>query len=143
MREAGRAMRTTPRKEMMPATCSLRVNGSFRRIEQAQQATIGARKPITVASDKGRYLRESSSCQELDLKPMWRYRAYSRGHILLLISNCQRVPPMLPGLTSEKSTKPTCDQESTDFPRAERCSIDFGPPLVDAAENESAGHASK
>ena len=52
-------MRTTPRKEMIPAICSLRVNGSWRRNEQAQEATIGARKVITVASDRGRYLRES------------------------------------------------------------------------------------
>ena len=43
----------------MAASCSLRVKGSWRRIEQAQQATIGARKVITVASERGRYSRES------------------------------------------------------------------------------------
>ena len=58
-REVGRAMRTTPRKEIMPTTCSLRVKGWWRRIEQAQQATMGARKVITVASERGRYSRES------------------------------------------------------------------------------------
>ena len=58
-REVGRAMRTTPRKETMAANCSLRVKGWWRRIEQAQQATIGARKVITVASERGRYSRES------------------------------------------------------------------------------------
>ena len=52
-------MRTTPKKEMTPAICSLRENGSWRRNEQAQQATIGARKVITVASDRGRYSSES------------------------------------------------------------------------------------
>ena len=58
-RDVGRAMRTTPRKETMPAICSLPPNGSWRRNEQAQQATIGARKVITVASDRGRYCSES------------------------------------------------------------------------------------
>ena len=58
-RDVGRAMRTTPRKETMPAICSLRVKGWWSRIEQAQQATIGARKVITVASERGRYSRES------------------------------------------------------------------------------------
>lgn len=57
--EVGRAIRTTPRKDIMPATCSLRVKGWWRRIEQAQQATMGARKVITVASERGRYSRES------------------------------------------------------------------------------------
>ncbi len=55
MREVGRAIRITPRREITPATCSLRVKGSWMRIEQAQQATIGAKKVMTVASDKGRY----------------------------------------------------------------------------------------
>ena len=59
-RDVGRAMRTTPRKEIMAAICSLRVNGSSRRMnEQAQQATIGARKVMTVASLSGRYWSES------------------------------------------------------------------------------------
>ena len=57
--EVGLAMRTTPKKEMMPAICSLRVNGSLIRMEQAQQATVGAKNVITVASDRGRYCRES------------------------------------------------------------------------------------
>ena len=57
--EEGRAMRTTPKKEMIPATCSLRVKGSLIRMEQAQQATVGAKNVITVASDKGRYCSES------------------------------------------------------------------------------------
>lgn len=48
-------MRTTPRKAIAPAICSLRVNGSWIRIEQAQQATFGARKVITTASERGRY----------------------------------------------------------------------------------------
>ena len=64
MNEAGRAMRTTPMNETTAATCSFRVNGSWISIEQAQQATMGARKVMTVASDIGRYWRESrSSCQ--------------------------------------------------------------------------------
>lgn len=59
-REVGRAIRTTPRKEIRAAYCSERVNGSWIRMEQAQQATVGARKVITVASDRGRYSRESA-----------------------------------------------------------------------------------
>ncbi len=53
-REVGRAIRKTPKRETRPAICSVRVNGSWRRVEQTQQATIGARKVITVASAMGR-----------------------------------------------------------------------------------------
>ena len=53
--DVGRAMSTTPMKDTTPAICSLRVNGSWSKIEQAQQATTGARKVMTVASDSGRY----------------------------------------------------------------------------------------
>lgn len=61
-REVGRAMSMTPKKEIMPAICSLRVKGSWRRMEQAQQATTGARKVMTVASERGRYSSESDVC---------------------------------------------------------------------------------
>ena len=58
---------------MMPAICSVRVKGSWIRMLQAQQATMGARKVITVASERGRYCRESLSshindCSIEDLK---------------------------------------------------------------------------
>ncbi len=52
--ENGRAMRKTPKKEIRPAICSVRVKGSLMRMEQAQQATMGARNVITVASASGR-----------------------------------------------------------------------------------------
>ena len=58
-REDGRAIMTTPAREIIPAICSMRVKGSWRRMEQAQQATIGARNVITVASPNSRYCRES------------------------------------------------------------------------------------
>lgn len=58
-REVGCAMRTTPKRETRPAICSVRVKGSWRRTEQAQQAKIGARKVMTVASERGRYSRET------------------------------------------------------------------------------------
>lgn len=54
MNDVGRAMRTTPRKETRPATCSERVNGSFIRTQHAAQATLGARNVMTVASASGR-----------------------------------------------------------------------------------------
>ncbi len=57
-REVGRAIKITPRKETRPAICSARVKGSWISMEQAQQATMGARKVMTVASDRGRYSRE-------------------------------------------------------------------------------------
>lgn len=57
--DIGRAMSTTPKKDTTPAICSARVKGSWRRMEHAQQATTGARKVMTVASDSGRYSSES------------------------------------------------------------------------------------
>jgi len=47
-------MRMTPKKEMRPPSCSVRVKGSLRRTEQAQQESDGVMKVITVASASGR-----------------------------------------------------------------------------------------
>ena len=63
--DVGRAIRTTPRKETRPAIWEERVKGSCMRTEQAQQATIGARKVITVASESGRYWSESGIMQSM------------------------------------------------------------------------------
>ena len=52
--DTGRAMRTTPMREIQPAICCVRVKGSWRTNEHTQQARIGARKVRTVASAKGR-----------------------------------------------------------------------------------------
>jgi hypothetical protein len=52
--EKGRAMRTTPNREIYAAICSIRVKGSLIRKLQAQHARLGARKVITVASARGR-----------------------------------------------------------------------------------------
>ena len=73
--EPGRAMRTTPTKETAPASCSARVNGSWISIEQAQQAAIGARKVMTVASASGRYWSESDE------------QAVNQGASLLMAGN--------------------------------------------------------
>jgi hypothetical protein len=54
-RDAGLAIRTTPKSEMYAAICSIRVNRSFKKNEHAQQDSEGARKVITVASARGRY----------------------------------------------------------------------------------------
>ena len=53
-REVGRAMRTTPKSEISAAICSMRVKVSCMRREHAKQATMGARKVMTVASAMGR-----------------------------------------------------------------------------------------
>ena len=58
--DVGRAISRTPTSEIMPAICSMRVKGSWMSIEQAQQATIGARNVMTMASARGRYRRESA-----------------------------------------------------------------------------------
>ena len=52
--EVGRAITTTPRREMRPQMRSVRVKGWCRRMEQAKQAAMGARKVMTVASAIGR-----------------------------------------------------------------------------------------
>lgn len=55
-REAGRAMRITPAREKMEAKRFVEVKGSLRegiRL-QAKVATMGARKVITVASERSR-----------------------------------------------------------------------------------------
>lgn len=77
-RDVGRAMRTTPRKEIRPATCSLRVKGSWIRTEQAQQVTIGARKVMTVASDRGRYSRESGFFKSISVLKFQIIKTYSQ-----------------------------------------------------------------
>jgi len=51
-------MRTTPTREIRPPSCSVRVKGSLMNLEQAQQDTVGARKVMTVASDRGRYCKD-------------------------------------------------------------------------------------
>ena len=56
----GRAMRSTPSKDTTPAICSIRVKGSLSKMEQAQHTTSGARNEMTVASDKGRKIKESN-----------------------------------------------------------------------------------
>jgi hypothetical protein len=53
-RDTGRAIRTTPNSETYAAICSILVNGSLIRYEQAQQASDGARNVMTVASASGR-----------------------------------------------------------------------------------------
>lgn len=58
-KDAGRAIRMTPRSETKPAICCERVKGSLMRIQHAKQATVGARNVITVASAMGRYCKES------------------------------------------------------------------------------------
>ena len=60
-REAGRAMRNTPKRDTYAAICSMRVNGSLMRKLHAQQASDGARKVMTVASASGRYSNESAA----------------------------------------------------------------------------------
>ncbi len=52
-------MRTTPKSDTYAAICSMRVNGSLIIKEQAQQARLGARKVMTVASLSGKYCKES------------------------------------------------------------------------------------
>ena len=59
-------MNTTPRSEIKAATCCERVKGSLIRTQHAAQATLGARKVITVASAMGKYRRESGN-DETDL----------------------------------------------------------------------------
>jgi len=56
--EVGRAIRTTPTIDTKAAYCSIRVKGSLMKMEHAQQAKLGARKVMTVASASGRYRRE-------------------------------------------------------------------------------------
>lgn len=58
-RDVGRAISITPRREINAPICCERVKGSLMRIQHAAQATLGARKVITVASAIGRYRRES------------------------------------------------------------------------------------
>ena len=53
-REVGCAMKTTPKRDTKPAIFSRRVKGSSAMTEHSQQAPMGARKVITVASAKGR-----------------------------------------------------------------------------------------
>jgi len=48
-------MRMTPAREIRPPSCSVRVKGSLMNLEHAQQLTVGARKVMTVASERGRY----------------------------------------------------------------------------------------
>lgn len=50
----GRAMTTTPRREIRPQMRSVRVKGWCKKIEQAKHAAKGARKVMTVASAMGR-----------------------------------------------------------------------------------------
>lgn len=57
--DVGRAIRTTPRIDTKPATCCDRVKGSWITTQHAKQATVGARKDMTVASAMGRYCSES------------------------------------------------------------------------------------
>src|ERR1700761_983604 len=61
-REVGLAISTTPNNEIMAAICSILVKGSWMRYEQAQHAILGAKKVITVASARGRYMSESMRC---------------------------------------------------------------------------------
>lgn len=136
-------MRTTPRKEIKPAICSLRVNGSWRRNEQAQQATIGARKVITVASESGRYWSESGAYKVVDLKRRWKWSTHSTCHILYAVSYCRALPRTLLPPTPKKSTNSTCNQESAYFWGPKGCFVDFSPPLIDAAEDQSAYHSSE
>jgi len=51
-------MRMTPAREMRPPSCSVWVKGSLMNLEQAQQETVGARKVMTVASERGRYCKD-------------------------------------------------------------------------------------
>ena len=60
-KDAGRAIRMIPKSETKPAICCARVKGSLMRIQQAKQATVGARNVITVASAMGRYCNESGN----------------------------------------------------------------------------------
>jgi len=57
--ETGLAIKTTPNSEMYAAICSILVNGSLMKYEHAQQASDGERNVMTVASARGRYIRES------------------------------------------------------------------------------------
>ena len=57
--DVGRAIRITPKKDMMPAICSTRLNGSWSSIEHIQHVRSGARKVMTVASASGRYIKAS------------------------------------------------------------------------------------
>lgn len=50
----GRAMTTTPRREIRLQMRSVRVKGWCKKMEQAKQAAKGARKVMTVASAMGR-----------------------------------------------------------------------------------------
>jgi len=61
-RDAGRAIKTTPRRENIDAKNSVLVNDSFREgiSEQANEAMMGAKKVITVASESSRYASESA-----------------------------------------------------------------------------------
>jgi len=65
----GRAMSVTPMNETNAPICSSRVKGSRSKIAQAKQDREGAMKVTTVASAKGRYIRESMRairiCHEL------------------------------------------------------------------------------
>ena len=73
----GCAINTTPRKETKAATCCERVKGSFTRTQHAAQATLGARKVITVASAIGKYRRESG-IDETDLGLAGKGNTHSR-----------------------------------------------------------------
>lgn len=64
-KDIGRAIRTTPKRDMYAAICSIFVNGSLMRNEHAQQAREGARKVMTVASARGRYRSESVTVSTL------------------------------------------------------------------------------
>ena len=91
MSDDGLAMKTTPTNETTPATCSLLVNGSLIRIEQAQQATVGARNVITVASERGRYCNESlESCISQVLKGRMSDVTYNTFRTLLFVREATR-----------------------------------------------------
>ncbi len=89
-RDVGRAINTTPRRETKAPTCCDRVKGSLMMIQHAAQATLGARKVITVASAMGRYRRESA-CNE------------NRAQTVLLARASQKVIKALPANATERS----------------------------------------
>ena len=123
--DEGLAIRKTPMIDTNVAICSVRVNGSLISLLQAQQASIGARKVSTVASERGRYCSDPTEIVKSHS---------SRNRLMLLTIQPEH---------AEKATDPTCDQQTADFSLAKREIFDFLVPHVKHAQSIRDAHSSE
>lgn len=140
--EVGLAMKTTPMNETTPATCSLLVNGSLIKIEQAQQATVGPKKVITVASERGKYCRESLTISEICISKSKSRGTHSTCRRLYLISTVTE-QPVYHRLTAKETPKSTRQQEFPNTPWSIRGMFNLCHPLIHTGQDNRSCHSSE